>query len=198
MDTDTSPARAIRPPGSRREELLATAADLFWAKGYGATPMSELARALGIQKASLYHHVRTKESLLYELSVGSMQHILDAATSVTEVEPLDHLREVVRRHIELLLDEQSRHATALTELRSLSPQERAHVTELRDRYDHVIDEAVRAAQVAHDLWPGVEPKLVRLGLLGMLNWSVFWYQPGGEVRPEQIADAFTSLLLGGR
>jgi TetR/AcrR family transcriptional regulator, cholesterol catabolism regulator len=94
-------------PASRREEILNAAADLFWKKGYGGTAMSELAASLGMQKASLYHHVRTKETLLYELSVQSMHHMIDAATSVSALAPLPRLQAIIERHIDALLADQS-------------------------------------------------------------------------------------------
>ena len=182
--------------GSRREEILATAADLFWAKGYGATAMSEIAGALDIQKASLYHHVPSKETLLYELSIESMRHIIDAANSASELAPLPHLQAIIERHIHALISDQNKHATALTELRSLSPQQRAHVVELRDRYDRIIDEAIRSVRVTHDIWPDVSTKLLRLTLLGMLNWTVFWYRDEGSDDLSEIVAAFSTVFLG--
>jgi AcrR family transcriptional regulator len=183
-------------PASRRPEILAVAADLFAAKGYGATAMSDLAGALGMQKASLYHHVRTKETLLYELSLESMQRIKDAAAAVPPAAPRPYLEALIRTHVLTLLADQSKHATALTELRCLSPAEREHVTELRDSYDRVIEEAIRALQAWGDLWPNLTPKVLRLSLLGMLNWSVFWYRPDGEITPEELAETYTAVFLG--
>ena len=193
--SDLEQAPAVRS-GSRREEILATAADLFWAKGYGATAMSEIASALDMQKASLYHHVPSKETLLYELSIESMRHIIDAATSAPELAPLQRLQAIIERHIHALISDQNKHATALTELRSLSPEQRAHVVELRDRYDRIIDEAIRSVRVTNDIWPNVSTKLLRLSLLGMLNWTVFWYRDKGTDDLEEIAHAFTRVFLG--
>lgn len=47
----------------RRAKILATATDLFLAHGFAGTSMAALARAVGIQKASLYHHFTSKEDL---------------------------------------------------------------------------------------------------------------------------------------
>lgn len=179
--------------GSRREEILATAAELFWSKGYSATAMSEIAAALDIQKASLYHHIRAKDTLLYELSIESMHRMIDAASSASELAPLPRLRAIIERHLQALISDQSKHATALTELRSLAPEQRAHVVELRDRYDRIIDEAIRSVQVNNGLWPEIPTKLLRLSLLGMLNWTVFWYRDAGTA---DITQTVTSIFLG--
>lgn len=187
--------RKHRP--SRRESILSTASDLFWEQGYSATSMNQVAAALGIQKASLYHHVRAKETLLYELSVESLHRIIDAAMAVTEFAPLARLKALIAAHVVTALGDQSKHATMLTELRSLSPREREHVTELRDRYERIIEESIRSAQAAGAVRSDLEPKLLRLALLNMLNWSIFWYRPGGALTPEEIARAFTTVFLDG-
>lgn len=185
---------AVAP--TRREEILALAADLFWDKGYHAASMNDVADAVGMRKASLYHHIRTKEELLYEMSVESMHHMIDAAGRSTGADQLTRLRSLIVNHIEALLADRSKHATALTELRSLSPEQRDHVTELRSRYDRTIDEAVRAVQDSTGRWDGVPSRLVRLGLLGMLNWTVFWFHDEGPDSPADIATTFADILLG--
>ena len=179
----------------RREEIFAAAADIFSVKGYHATSMNDLADAMGMRKASLYHHVRNKETLLYEMSVSSMHHIIDAATSATNPDPEGRLREVIEKHILALLDDQSRHATALVELRSLSAEERQHVIDLRSRYDNLFDEAVRSVQKTSGRWTEIPTRVVRLALLGMLNWTVFWYSPEGSESPADIAASFAAIVL---
>ena len=198
---DASPTITARADGgsrttARKGEILAVAADLFAAKGYGATAMSDLAAALGIQKASLYHHVRKKETLLYELSLNSMSRIIGAAAAVPDSAPVARLRALIESHVATLLTDQTTHATALIELRCLSPQDRGHIVELRDGYDRIMEEAIRAAQTAAGLWPNVSPKVVRLALLGMLNWSVFWYRPEGDLTGAEIAKGFASIFFG--
>lgn len=184
------------PPSARRQEILALAAELFWNKGYHAASMNDVAEAVGMRKASLYHHVRTKEELLYEMSVDSMHHMLDSAATFTGATPLEQLRDIMVKHVQALLADRSKHATALTELRSLSKDERQHITDLRSRYDRMIDEAIRAVQLSTGRWPGVPSRLVRLAMLGMLNWTVFWFKPDGEETPTEIAETFSEIFLG--
>jgi AcrR family transcriptional regulator len=61
-------ARAFAPPlHSRRAEICRTAARIFRDHGYDATSVSDLARALGITKAGLYHYFESTEALLFEI-----------------------------------------------------------------------------------------------------------------------------------
>ncbi|MFN3970416.1 MAG: TetR/AcrR family transcriptional regulator [Gemmobacter sp.] len=47
----------------RREEILRLATEGFVTDGYAGTSMADLARAVGVQKASLYHHFPSKQAL---------------------------------------------------------------------------------------------------------------------------------------
>jgi AcrR family transcriptional regulator len=180
---------------TRREDLFAAAAEIFWEKGYHATSMGDLAAAMQMGQSSLYHHIDSKETLLYEMSESSMRNITEAAVSATSADPEDRLREIIALHVGSLLQDRSRHATALIELRSLQAGQRESIVELRSRYDQLIDAAVSDVQKATGRWAGVPTRLVRFALLGMLNWTVFWYASDGPESPESIAKAFSSILL---
>lgn len=76
----------------RRAEILAVATDLFLAHGFAGTSMSALARAVGVQKASLYHHFASKEELFiacvtegYEATVRKLE-ALRADASLTDAD----------------------------------------------------------------------------------------------------------------
>lgn len=52
---------------TRREQILDAALRLFGQRGYEGTSMSEIAQTLGMSKAGLYHHFRTKDDILHAL-----------------------------------------------------------------------------------------------------------------------------------
>ena len=188
----------IDPPEAatgRKEEILATAADIFWAKGYHATSMNDLAAAMTMRKASLYHHISSKERLLYEISLSSMQHIIAAIGTANDADPEARLRLIVGSHIKALLSDRSRHATGLVELRSLLPDQRREILELRRQYDGLIDAALLDVQRHTGRWAGQPVVMVRLALLGMLNWTVFWFNSGKSQTPDGIAESFSTIFM---
>ncbi len=123
--------------------------------------------------------------------------MIDSATAVSEFAPLPRLEALIETHVVTLLNDQKKHAAALTELRCLSRHERELVTDLRDRYEQITEEAIRGAQASAQLRADISPKLMRLGLLGMLNWTVFWYRPDGELTPSDVGKAFASMFVNG-
>ena len=191
---------ATTPRGSARyPEILATAADLFWAKGYNATTMSELAAALGLRKASLYHHIDKKETLLYELSVDSLARVTEAADAALarETEPEARLRALIMAHVLTSLSDRSKHATMLSELRALTSGERDRISELRDGYDQLVERTISEGQQARCIRSDIPPQLLRLALLNMLNWTIFWFRTDGELSPGELAELFATIFLEG-
>ena len=84
----------------------------------------------------------------------------------------------------------------LYDFRSLSAVNRRRIVELKDRYDalwqQVIDELKRAGHM-----PG-DPRLVRLLILGAVNWTGTWYRPGGRFSLDEIAEGAARLFLRGK
>jgi len=184
---------------SRRDEILATAADLFWANGYAGTTMSQLASSMNLRKASLYHHIDKKETLLYELSLDSLQRI-EAAAEVAlggEAEPLEKLRLLIEAHVVTALSDRSKHATMLTEMRALTTEQREEILRRRDAYDSLVENTISDAQQSGGLRTDLSARLLRLALLNMLNWTIFWFRPDGSFSAEELARTFASLFIDG-
>src|SRR4051812_14433566 len=93
-----------RPGPYTLDSLVEVAAQAFLQRGYDATSMEDLSRAAGITKSSFYHHVSGKEALLR----GALDRALDGLFGVlaeppaTEGRPVDRLRHIVRRQVEVL------------------------------------------------------------------------------------------------
>lgn len=181
------------------ERLRIAAAELFWNKGYVATTTRELAASLGVQKASIYYHIRSKEDLLYSLcveSLGNIRSAVEAAT--TEVEdPTERVRALIGAHVSAMLADKNKHATMLTELRSLSPDRRSEVVGLRDDYEGLVRSILADAQEAGALRKDIPAKHLELCLLDLMNWAIFWFRPDQEMSPHQLAETFASLFLVG-
>lgn len=190
---------AVGGGDSTASRLAATAATLFRTKGYAGSTTRELAALLGIQSASLYHHIGSKEDLLYALSMDALhriQHEVERAIA-SETEPGARLRAMIRTHISSALADQDKHATMLIELRALSDARRAQVLGLRDAYETLVRDTIAGAQAAGALRRDVPAKHLALALLNLLNWSIFWFRPGGELTAERLGDLLATLYLEG-
>jgi AcrR family transcriptional regulator len=187
------------PEPSTTERLFDTAAALFWRDGYAATTTREIAAALGIQQASLYHHMASKEDLLYRLCLSSLDPFLaDVPAKVRQSEcPLERIRVFIRAHLTILLRDQQRNVTFLKELRSLSGRHRTEVLALRDRYEHFSRSTLEDARKAGLIRGDVPVKYLSLALMSMLNYSALWFRREKALNEDQIAEIFIKVYLDG-
>jgi len=181
------------------ERLFDTAATLFREKGYTATTTREIASALGIQQASLYYHIESKEDLLYQLCVSSLDQIRsDVERAVGEVhDPLGRVRALIRAHLATLLTYQVRHVTMLRELRALSSRHHAEVLRLRKQYGSLVRSVLEEAQSAGVVRNDIPAQYLYLALLNVLNWAVIWFRRDQELPAERLYGLFTPVFLNG-
>jgi AcrR family transcriptional regulator len=196
----TAPAAARRDSHSV-ESLLSVAVDVFNVRGYDGTSMEDLAKAAGITKSSIYHHVSGKEELL-RLSVtralDGLFAVLDepAAKEGPAVTRLEH---VVRRTCRELV-ENLPHVTLLLRVRGNTAAERDALARRRD-FDHRVADLVAEAIGEGDLRPGLDPRLTARLVFGMVNSVSEWFhpQPGTPAAGSAavLGDAVAALVFDG-
>jgi TetR/AcrR family transcriptional regulator, cholesterol catabolism regulator len=199
INKSTVRTRKKPSPNPALARALDAAVGLFSRKGYIATSTREVAALLGIQKASLYYHINSKEDLLYLICQASLEQIRhDVETAVKDVEdPLDRLRILICSHIESLLRDDERHSITFTEMQALSPDRLAQVLSLRDAHESLVRSVLQAAQNAGVLRADIEAKYLCLALLGIMNRATVWYRSGGTLSPSQVGQLFAVIFLTG-
>jgi AcrR family transcriptional regulator len=192
-----------RRPRYDTESLLAVAVRVFTERGYDGTSMEDLARASGLSKSSIYHHVEGKEELLrlaLQRALGPLFAVLDEP-GATEGPAIQRLEYVVRREVAVLADELP-YVTLLLRVRGNTGTERWALTRRR-AFDRVVADLVATAAAEGDLRADLEPAVVARLLFGMINSLIEWYrarQPGGRRRmasPTELADAVVRLAFDG-
>lgn len=181
------------------ERLFDAAAALFWEKGYAATTTREIAAAVGIQQASLYYHVASKEDLLYQLFVSSMARLRsDVEPALGEsTEPVERIRVFVHAHLRALLQQQIRHVTILTELPELSRSHHEEVLALRKSYADLTQSLLADGQKAGAIRSDIPAKYLYLALLNILNWVVLWFRRNEALAANELAELYCRIYLDG-
>lgn len=189
------------PPtgGTTAERLLANAAQLFRTKGYAGTTTRELSALLGLQNASLYHHMGSKEDLLYQLCMSTLTDVTAAFEQIIREggDPMDVFHRLTTRYVEEALENRDKHFTMLVEIRSLSEQRRADVIAHRDRNVAAVGAVIAQCQEAGCLRDDIAAKYLTLGLFNLLNWTIFWFSPDGEFTSRQLGELLWTMFAEG-
>lgn len=178
------------------EELLLAAGQLFSEQGFSGTSTREIAARAGLGHGSIFHYFATKEDLLLALSERALQVPLH---NLAWLETAD-----ARPGAKLwaLIDLQVRHLCAqpydLTPLLQDSlrlPRERfSQWYDDLDRYTHGVERLVAAGIERGEFSPQV-PVIATMAILGMVIWTIRWYDASGPISAEDLGAAFASFAL---
>jgi AcrR family transcriptional regulator len=186
---------------SRRRAIEDVASDLFRERGYAATSVRDIARALSIQGPSLYAHVTSKEDVLWAIvdrAAGRFEAGADAAEqragAIRPGDPVEAIEQLVRAHIRVVTDDVGEASVFVHEWRSLGPERRAAVLARRDAY-----ESRYRRHIADGIGTGVfamtDPAIAATVILTALNGVASWYDPEGRLSADRIADHLVDLTL---
>lgn len=186
----------ITDPQSARGRLLIKAAQLFREKGYERTTVRDIARAVGIQSGSIFHHFRSKEDILYAVMEETILYNTARMKAAFERagKPADRVLALIRCELESILGVTGAAMTVLVyEWRSLSEENRQRILKLREIYEGIWMSALNQAKEA-GLVPG-DPAMVRRFLTGALSWTVTWYRPQGSLSLDDLAHEALLLVI---
>ncbi len=181
-----------------RDEILAAAVQIFGQKGFHATSMQDIAEAVNLQKASLYHHVSSKQEILVDvldqaldLFIANMQAVMQSP-----LPPDDMLRQAMQTYMVTILQQRDLASVLLLEHRSLEPELHARHIPRRDRFEGLWRDLIHQG-VEAGCYIAVDPAMTARALLGVMNWVITWYSPQGNLTPEQISSQYADLFLKG-
>ncbi|MEM6264391.1 MAG: TetR/AcrR family transcriptional regulator [Bacteroidota bacterium] len=189
----------IKPLTSRKQEILEAAQALFSRKGYTDASMRDLAEALGIEPASLYSHFKSKEDILWEIAIRCAKAFNDGQEPIfsASLTPEIKLRNMIDRHIELMIDNINASAIFFREWHHLSKERHDDYAQMiidyEQRFVQVIEEGMKAGVFK----ASVRPKFITSALLASINWMHKWYRPEGSMTISDIQQHMHLLLLDG-
>jgi len=174
------------------------AAHLFREKGYHATSMNEIARAVGLQKASLYYYVSSKEDLLFRTSQQGIVTLNRAVAEIvaTNLPADEKLRRAIAAHVQVLCQNMDLMAVFLRERRSLPVSLQREILAEGKRYEQMIQQILQEG-MASGQFRSADVIMTSYAILGATNWLHQWFRMDGRLSPDQIATIFIDLFFLG-
>lgn len=181
-----------------REDILEAAAQVFRQKGFHGASMNDIAEAVHLQKASLYHHVSSKQEILLELLDQALKLLLERISAIASQDlPADQkLRRMISEYLQILGENLDLAAVLLFEHRALERRQHVRHVPNRDKFE-MLWRNVLEQGVEEGIFLCNDIPLTARALLGLLNWTITWYRSDGEKTIQQIADDYANLLLNG-
>jgi AcrR family transcriptional regulator len=182
---------------SQRDAVLRTAARLFREKGYERTTVRDVAKAVGLQSGSLFHHFASKTEILAEVMEQGLA-LSDAMLTRAVAEAADpeaRLEALFRGYLIAMLSEECRDymTVLLYDFRSLPPELALRVKRVRgaleERCQSDLERALPPEQGRY------RRRLTGKFVFGAMCWALQWYNPKGPLTLDELAEQFTDLAF---
>ena len=198
--------RAERRRAERRHSeerwaaILDAGSEVFRRLGYSQATLEDVAREVGINRATLYYYVADKEELLIAMLDEPIHRMTTDLRAIAELDasPTERLHRAILQHMRALDDNypelfvflaENLHLLTIGSDRDIQANARAY----GDVMTTLIEDGIKAGEFRRDL----DPRLVMLGVIGMLNWSHRWFTPDGNRTLTEIGEEYSALVLQG-
>ena len=182
---------------NREPEILDAAIRVFYAKGYSAASLQDVADIVGVLKGSLYHYISSKEELLFRICSQSHEQASEIMQAAVEssADPLEQIRYYFTAMSTWYLQNIERVSIYFNEGRWLTGERLAQVRQERRDFHGFLRGLIEKARVQGEIAGHVEPRLASHLILGALNSVSSWYRPDGLYGPEEVVESFTEMSL---
>jgi len=193
--TDVLPARPDM--SSARQRLFEAALVLFGDRGYHAVSVRDIAGALDLQTGAVYHHVASKQDLLFQLiCIGFEEHrdwvrqsLLDAGR-----DPVDQVRAIARAHVLVNLRYTALARVVSRELQALSQEQLAVVHLIRGEVERLLLDVI-ARGVELGKFVVTEPELAMEAIGSMGVRAAEWWTPQSKYAADRVADTYAQFAV---
>ncbi|MET7481274.1 TetR/AcrR family transcriptional regulator [Streptomyces sp. NPDC005648] len=191
-----------RPPGHgpgfeiRRQKIIDTAAELFARRGYAATSVGDLGRAVGLAKGALYYYIDSKENLLIEIQSRVMTPLLARAREIEalEADPLVRLRLLSESLLTIIIRRLDHIWVYEHDYRSLSGAPRETLLGQRAAFERVVRGLLTEAMGQGRFRP-LDARVATLQFLNLHNHTYQWVKPDGRWDAAQLSREYCDTLL---
>jgi len=186
------------PPekADRRQQIRDVALDMFAREGFANVSLRHIGERVGVHAGSLYNHLESKQSLLFELLHDHLEELLDTVSHRLRKtnDILARLKIFVATHIEFQVNQRPYALLTNLELRNLEPKHSEEIRRLLEGYRNCLGQILEAGKQA-GLLQVEHPDIAVRGVLGMLSSVAFWFHEGGQQSREQLIEQFSHMVL---
>ena len=180
-----------------RSAIVDAASRLFIERGFSGTNIGDIAKLLGVTRSAVYYYFKNKQAILATLTkemtfVASWR--TTKATANRDDDPTVALRNLLRDYIGLMLAHPLHFRVVERNEPNLPVRQQSAARLARrnvlDNFSAAIEHGIKAG----DFRP-VDARLAAFALIGMCNWTAWWFKPGGRKTESEIIEAFVDMAV---
>lgn len=190
--------KAQRKKASKKELILRKAAAMFREKGFAATSMRDLAETVGIEAASLYNHIRSKNEMLEAICFDVANRFTEnmdaieagSQKSITKVEVLlrFHIQQMVNNYEEVYVSDREWRHLDEPYLSNFQSQRRTY----RKRFAAIIEEGIKKNEIRK-----IDAPTAILILLHAVSGIESWHRSKARISGQELEDNMVMIMIDG-
>jgi len=180
----------------RLVEIYRGAAAIIHHKGYDATSLQDIAEAVGLTKAGLYHYIQSKEQLLYEIMNYGMDRVETVVITPARgvADPAQRMRTLTSNYASLIIENGQPITIILSESTGLTAAHLRKVIRRRRAFYEFVRDTIQQLKDAGNV-EGLDVSVTSLSVFGVMMWLAHWYQHEGRLTREEVVDQITELTV---
>ena len=190
-----------RKSGVRKDvlssEVLDRAVGLFAERGFAGTSLKDVADAVGLSRPAIYYYFPSKDALLEELLAGvtvSAARILENVEKRDDLSPIEKIGAAANALVIWVTDRRLHFIAIDRSENELPPAILARHNDAKRRVlsgmTRLIDDAIAAGEAR-----AVDSRIAAFSIIGMCNWTAWWFAPDGELPASAIAERMADLAI---
>ncbi|WP_086592011.1 TetR/AcrR family transcriptional regulator [Hymenobacter crusticola] len=183
---------------NKRQLILDEAAKLFKERGFAGTSMRDLGAQVGMEAASMYNHINSKDEILeticFYVSNTYISHLTEIENTADSY--VDKIKALIRLHIRLMVEDGAAVSVGNNDWKYLTGNKLAEFKEARKRYERGFATLIEEGIAAGEFQP-VNVSVALFTILSAVRWVELWYRPGRGVSPEELEENIMTILLNG-
>ena len=191
-------AKSQRKKASKKGLILRKASAMFREKGFAATSMRDLAEAVGIEAASLYNHIRSKneilEAICFEVANIFNTNIETIEVSnqktITKIDNLlrFHIRQMIENYEEVYVSDREWKHLDEPYLSNFQTQRRNY----RKKFASIIEEGIAKNEIRK-----IDAPTAVLIILHAVSGIESWHRSKAKINAQELEDNMVMIMIDG-
>ena len=182
----------------KRKQIRKIATKLFVEKGFENTTTRDIANAAGINKAALYYYFDSKEELLYQILDDTVRIGLERIREIegSKISLKEKLTAVTDMYTRYYAFDTDMMKLLVHDQKSLRPEHKEKLDRLQKDYVKVFVKILEDLKKRGEILD-IDTTVCAFAFFGMVHWAYRWYNPGGRIKPDQLAEIFNRIFTNG-
>ncbi|MCQ9284672.1 TetR/AcrR family transcriptional regulator [Priestia aryabhattai] len=183
-----------------KDLMMERSIQLFAQKGFKETSIQDIVNELNVTKGTFYYYFKSKQELLMDIHLQYIERLIENQETILADKTISYpekLHSIIFKLVHDIEKEGLRAKVFFREMRHLSEEHLQQIIPKRDRFKENVQEIIEKGMEAGQFRSDLPSDIVTLGILGMTNWSYFWFHPDGEKSDREVAAIFYKMLMKG-